>query len=63
MLRRLALPFVLASPLASLGPAAHGQAVGSQLPELELTDLSQSKASSMEDFTGRALLLEFFAHW
>lgn len=59
MLRRLALPFVL----ASLGAAARAQAVGSQLPELELTGLSQSKASSMEDFAGRALLLEFFAHW
>ena len=59
MLRRLAIPFVLAS---FGGAVARAQAVGSQLPELELTDLSQSKAASMEDFAGRALLLEFFAY-
>lgn len=63
MLRPLAIPFVLASFVTFGGAGARAQAVGSQLPELELTDLSQSKAASMEDFAGRALLLEFFAHW
>ncbi len=59
MLRRIALPLVL----GCLGTVARAQTVGSQLPELALEGLSQSEATSVEDFTGRALLIEFFAHW
>ena len=37
--------------------------VGDILPPVALEDLTQSQARSFSDFYGRAVLLEFFAHW
>ena len=50
--------------LAAL-PALHGaQDVGSRLPDrFELERLTQTEATSLLDFQGRALLIEFFAYW
>ena len=58
-MRRFLLPLALlvASGLSS------AQNVGSQLPSVELEDFSKTKATSFDDFLGRAVLLEFFAHW
>jgi len=36
---------------------------GGQLPQVELTDFGQTKAKSIDDFSGRAVLIEFFAYW
>ncbi len=55
----LALP-ALASALA-LSAAAQG--IGSKLPAIELEGYSQTKAESLDDFYGRAVLIEFFAYW
>ena len=37
--------------------------VGDKLPAVVLEGLAQSEATSYEEFTGRLVLLEFFAHW
>lgn len=37
--------------------------VGDLLPPVVVEDLSQTKATVFSDFYGRAVLLEFFAHW
>ena len=43
---------------------ASAQGVGTQIPtRLQLEDFAQTGARSFEDFLGRAVLLEFFAHW
>lgn len=42
---------------------ATGQDVGSYLPSLELDDFAQTGARSLDDFVGRAVLIEFFAYW
>lgn len=52
MLALLALPLL-----------ASGQGVGSKLPALELEGYAQTPAKSFDDFTGRAVLFEFFAYW
>jgi len=46
-----------------LGSAAAAQAVGSTLPPVELENFTQTDARSYDDLVGRAVLLEFFAHW
>jgi len=49
---------------ALLGSSATAQSfIGKPLPKVELESLHQSNASSLEDFSGRALLIEFFAEW
>jgi len=54
---------LIASLLAASLPSS-AQEVGSELPlDFELTELSQTGARSLEDFQGRALLIEFFAYW
>lgn len=47
---------LLASPLAA-------QVAGMPMPRPKLEGLSQSKAENIGELEGRALLLEFFAHW
>lgn len=37
--------------------------VGAPLPQVELEGFAQTKAKSIEDYTGRALLIEVFAYW
>ena len=59
MLRGLSIP--LAALL--LSGSAGAQEPGSRLPEVKLRDFTQTEASSFDDFYGRAVLLEFFAHW
>ena len=54
---------LLATLLLFSAPLARAQAIGSQIPALELSGLSQTGAKSFADFYGRAVLLEFFAHW
>lgn len=55
------LRFCLAASILAASSAAQ---VGSPLPEkIELEDFSQTKATSLDDFRGRALMIEFFAYW
>jgi len=37
--------------------------VGDRLPHVVLEELSQTRARSFSEFYGRAVLIEFFAHW
>ncbi len=54
----------LLSSILILSPSSlRAQAVGSQLRPFVLEKLTQTGARSLEDFYGRALLLEFFAFW
>ena len=39
------------------------QGVGTKIPVLELEGYTQTPAKSFEEFTGRAVLIEFFAYW
>jgi len=58
-MRRLLLPLAL----GILGGLATAQNVGSELPTIKLKDFQLTKAQTFDDFLGRAVLLEFFAHW
>jgi hypothetical protein len=42
--------------------ALSAQSVGKVLPASELSDLTNTKAKSLSDYSGRAMLLEFFAY-
>jgi len=46
--------------LALFAPAGHA---GGQLPRVELEGFAQTKAKSLDDYAGRAILIEFFAYW
>ena len=37
--------------------------VGAPLPDAGLEGFAQTKAKTIEDYTGRALLIELFAYW
>ena len=54
-IRSLALLALVAAP-------AFGQ-VGKPLPAAELEDFTQTEATTLTDYTGRAVLIEFFAYW
>lgn len=58
LLRPAFLSCLLALPLA-----AQGLKAGDRLPPVELEGLTQTPATSFADYTGRTVLLEFFAHW
>jgi len=63
MLRNKLTPLFLGA-LLCLSTAAGAQGVGTQVPtSLQLQDFSQTPATSFGDLFGRAVLLEFFAHW
>lgn len=50
--------------LAAFTPPVPVEAgVGSPLPEVKLEGFTQTKAETFDDFFGRAVLIEFFAHW
>ena len=49
--------------LAGLTTPAVAQGVGTPIPKIELEGYSQTGAKSFDDFYGRAVLIEFFAHW
>lgn len=63
MLRTTLISLALGA-LGSLDTLASAQGVGTQVPgTLQLQDFAQSPATSYGDLFGRAVLLEFFAHW
>lgn len=49
--------------LCALAAPGVAQGVGSKMPVVELEGYSQTQAKAFEDFTGRAVLIEFFAFW
>lgn len=61
MIRKLLLAGV--SSLALLTTTAFADQVGRPLPEVEFEDIVQSPTTEFEDFTGRLVLIEFFAYW
>ena len=54
---------VLAAALGLLAVGAEAQDVGDPIGDVILEELTQTKAGSYQEFTGRAVLLEFFAYW
>lgn len=60
MMRNLFLAGALSLVLSSI---ANADKVGQQLPPVLLEGLSQTEAESYEEFTGRLVLIEFFAYW
>jgi hypothetical protein len=60
---KLTQPLVALALSLPLGGALAAQGVGTKLPPLELEDFTQTAAKSFEDYFGRAVLIEFFAHW
>lgn len=49
--------------LLGLTAAALPAQVGKPLPKAKLVDFAQTRATSLQDFKGRLLLVEFFAYW
>jgi len=47
----------------SLVGAARADKVGQELPEFALEGLTQTPAENFDEFTGRLVLIEFFAYW
>jgi hypothetical protein len=58
MIRTLLAP-LMAALLALVG---HAQ-VGNPLPDPGLVDFQKTAATSFADYTGRLVLIEFFAYW
>lgn len=56
------LPALLLAALTVAAPHPP-QEPGQRLPEVRVDGLSQTEARSFDEFSGRAVLLEFFAHW
>jgi len=57
---------LLLATLALILPALPLRAEGETfqpLPQVTLEGFTQTKAKSLDDYTGRALLIEFFAYW
>jgi hypothetical protein len=57
---------LLLAPIALVAwaaPVPDGSNIGRSLPDVELEGLSQTKAKSLDDYLGRAVLVEFFAYW
>jgi hypothetical protein len=53
----------IAAIVCAAAPALSAQGVGSKVPAVELEGYAKTPAKSYEDFTGRAVLIEFFAFW
>ena len=54
---------LVALAFATLATSAQAQ-VGQPVPEdVALADFAQTAAEDFEDFSGRAILIEYFAHW
>jgi hypothetical protein len=49
--------------LAAVAVPASPAHAGGTLPPSTLEDFGQTKAKSLDDFSGRAVLMEFFAFW
>ena len=59
-LHLLLAPLALA---AFFAPAPAGPNLGKPMPAAPIEGLAMTKAKSMDDFAGRAVLVEFFAFW
>jgi len=58
------LKALFVAPLLAFALAGSADAqVGKMLPEVELKKFGNTEASDYSDFTGRAVLIEFFAYW
>jgi hypothetical protein len=44
-------------------PALAQSFLNKPLPKVQNESMHQTNATSLDDFSGRALLIEFFAHW
>lgn len=55
--------FILPALVGALASPASSQGIGTTIPAIELEGLSQTGAKSFDEFTGRTVLLEFFAYW
>jgi hypothetical protein len=60
MLRNL---FLAGAASLVLAASASADMVGQQLPPVQLEGLSQTPAETFEEYTGRLVLIEFFAYW
>lgn len=60
MIRNLILAGVASLALATTGFADQ---VGKPLPNVEFEGIVQSQTEEFADFTGRLVLIEFFAYW
>jgi hypothetical protein len=49
--------------MSLLGLARAQSSAPMPMPSVAMEGFSQTPAKSLEDFTGRALLIEFFAYW
>jgi thiol-disulfide isomerase/thioredoxin len=56
-------PFALFALALVLALPTGAQVPGDRLPPVALEGLTKSEARSFDEYTGRVLLLEFFAHW
>ena len=57
---------LLLAPIALVAlaaPAPESANIGKSLPPASIEGLGQTKAKSLDDYTGRAVLVEFFAYW
>jgi thiol-disulfide isomerase/thioredoxin len=59
----IALPSFLAVSLLAALPGPAPQGVGSKLPPIALEGFAQTPAKSFEDYSGRAVMFDFFAYW
>lgn len=59
-LKLFIVPVALAGLLA-LEPV--GGVIGKSMPPIPVEGLAQTKAKSVDDYAGRAILIEFFAFW
>jgi len=60
MIRNLFIAAVMAFGLST---TALADSIGKPLPEADIQGFTQSPASSLDELTGRAVLIEFFAYW
>ena len=60
---KLSRLFLLPLALAAFALPIRADVVGKSLPAVELEGYSQTKAKSLDDLLGRAVLVEFFAYW
>lgn len=58
--RSIVLPVLM---VVALTGALQAQDVGSFAPASEWSDLTQTGAKKFDDFVGRLLVIEAFAHW
>jgi hypothetical protein len=60
-LSKLLLAPVALAALLAFTPAEG--VVGKSMPAIPIEGLAGTKAKSVDDFVGRAMLVEFFAYW